>query len=606
MSLFILSGSAIAGLGGGGTPTHTWTGNISNNWSVAGNWNTHQVPGVGHSVIVDGGLNNAALSANSAQIRSLFVGGGLSLYSNGFVLQVTNNTGSTTVNGINSTLVVAPTGASFGFDTKTLELQSHGRLHLNGGSAIVREQATMTAGGRVMGTGYLEVTSASPAAFNGGAGSDITASGGELEINVVGGGSIAVPPVMYVLTNADLLLNGPLFLPVNNVNLQGGSGFSSANNWMLAGTLAANTAGGSTASVYGNGTGSIEGAISVANNSHLRFDTNVNFESTADVSIGSGGTLELNEFLTSDAGHLTTIAHNGRLLLNAAHSGSGWDGNINSTAGIIETNAPFGLRVDGALTLGSFGGLRTILTGSSSVIATGTVSAPGLGAIVNGTFDVSGSANMSLGLNASIIVNGNMILRANSTSFGAGVISVQPGGQLQIQQNANVGVDIVNAGDFRLGTFSNQNVVEINGTFNQAATGRMLMDIGGEGESQRDFLQVWDDATLAGTLHISLLNGFVPEVGSQYQVLAANSIAGGFTAVTGAPGFSISQQGNSVFVTYDGVGLLGDINNDGFVNVTDLLMVIAAWGAVGANPADVNGDGLVNVTDLLIVIANWT
>lgn len=52
----------------------------------------------------------------------------------------------------------------------------------------------------------------------------------------------------------------------------------------------------------------------------------------------------------------------------------------------------------------------------------------------------------------------------------------------------------------------------------------------------------------------------------------------------------------------------GDLNNDGSVNVTDLLGVIGAWGACPAPancPADRNFDGTVNVTDLLQVIGTW-
>lgn len=50
-----------------------------------------------------------------------------------------------------------------------------------------------------------------------------------------------------------------------------------------------------------------------------------------------------------------------------------------------------------------------------------------------------------------------------------------------------------------------------------------------------------------------------------------------------------------------------DINNDGLVNVTDLLAVISAWGTCTSPPcaADVNGDDQINVTDLLAVISAW-
>ena len=49
---------------------------------------------------------------------------------------------------------------------------------------------------------------------------------------------------------------------------------------------------------------------------------------------------------------------------------------------------------------------------------------------------------------------------------------------------------------------------------------------------------------------------------------------------------------------------LGDINDDGEVDVSDLLTIIAAWGS--DDPlADVDGDGIVGVSDLLTAIGNW-
>jgi len=47
-----------------------------------------------------------------------------------------------------------------------------------------------------------------------------------------------------------------------------------------------------------------------------------------------------------------------------------------------------------------------------------------------------------------------------------------------------------------------------------------------------------------------------------------------------------------------------DIDGDGNVNVSDLLIIIDQWGLTNS-PADVNDDGIVDVSDLLIVSDNW-
>ncbi|MBT8484820.1 MAG: hypothetical protein HKO59_11210 [Phycisphaerales bacterium] len=54
----------------------------------------------------------------------------------------------------------------------------------------------------------------------------------------------------------------------------------------------------------------------------------------------------------------------------------------------------------------------------------------------------------------------------------------------------------------------------------------------------------------------------------------------------------------------------GDVDGDGVVDFTDLLSVLAAWGACPPGgepcPADLDGDGAVGFSDLLLVLANWS
>jgi hypothetical protein len=49
-----------------------------------------------------------------------------------------------------------------------------------------------------------------------------------------------------------------------------------------------------------------------------------------------------------------------------------------------------------------------------------------------------------------------------------------------------------------------------------------------------------------------------------------------------------------------------DINGDGYVDVNDLLILIADWGTCTDNCAgDLNEDGTVDIEDLLVLIAAW-
>lgn len=55
-------------------------------------------------------------------------------------------------------------------------------------------------------------------------------------------------------------------------------------------------------------------------------------------------------------------------------------------------------------------------------------------------------------------------------------------------------------------------------------------------------------------------------------------------------------------------GELGDVNCDGVVDVSDLLILLGAWGTCGDPnncPADLDGNGEVDVSDLLILLGNW-
>jgi len=79
-------------------------------------------------------------------------------------------------------------------------------------------------------------------------------------------------------------------------------------------------------------------------------------------------------------------------------------------------------------------------------------------------------------------------------------------------------------------------------------------------------------------------------------------------------GYSLSGFDGVVFADLfvatlkDDAPCVGDLNSDGVVNVSDLLILLGNWGTCDdcSNcPADLNYDCTVNVSDLLILLGNW-
>jgi thermitase len=50
---------------------------------------------------------------------------------------------------------------------------------------------------------------------------------------------------------------------------------------------------------------------------------------------------------------------------------------------------------------------------------------------------------------------------------------------------------------------------------------------------------------------------------------------------------------------------LGDLDGNGVIDVTDILLLLDAWGQVHSS-ADLNGDGVVGVDDLVTLLGGWT
>lgn len=78
-------------------------------------------------------------------------------------------------------------------------------------------------------------------------------------------------------------------------------------------------------------------------------------------------------------------------------------------------------------------------------------------------------------------------------------------------------------------------------------------------------------------------------------------VGGSFTGAPSMENYLTKWQGCPVCIA-------PDLNCDGVVDVSDLLLLLAAWGQCPTGedcPADMNGDGVVDVSDLLILLSMW-
>jgi len=163
------------------------------------------------------------------------------------------------------------------------------------------------------------------------------------------------------------------------------------------------------------------------------------------------------------------------------------------------------------------------------------------------------------------------------------------------------------------------------GSASYGASGTFVADLGGLGVSAYDRQIYSGTAELAGTLKLEVINGYVPNVGDSFTLIAAaDGVQGTFASQTvpDLPEFwswDLDYGTNDVKVTvvtsrprHNSRKEL-DVNHDGFVSPADPLDVINYINGFGSGPLpfrsayekpfiDVNGDNAVSPSDALDVI----
>jgi len=201
----------------------------------------------------------------------------------------------------------------------------------------------------------------------------------------------------------------------------------------------------------------------------------------------------------------------------------------------------------------------TIETSGTANIVGGTTNITSM-LNLRGTLDYGGSAallNVKTNAFASF-VKGQLLAANNATFTGAngslisfkdqaqydsvghinssGIVHIA-GQPVVVQQNQSIGGsgtiegNVTNNGTIAPG--ASPGALEINGSYTQAATGSLLMEIAGTDAELFDTLSATGPASLDGLLNVALLDGFVPSASDSFRILSASSVSGTFDNVVG-------------------------------------------------------------------------
>ncbi len=277
--------------------------------------------------------------------------------------------------------------------------------------------------------------------------------------------------------------------------------------------------------------------------------------------------------LTINTGSTVTVY--GTLALGNLGSGGNLDvnGTLNWTSGTMSGSGSTNIAGGAALHIIGSGvktlsgrtlhnAATTMWTGTGNLLIrdggifknSGTFDAPSgqtISTVLGGTFNNNGTFTKSAGtstMQVNVVFNNNGLLgvQTGTLRFTGGF--TQTGGTttlysanlestsaVDIQDGALTGsgtviAHVTSGGEVRPG--GSTGVLTIAGDYTQSANGILTLEIGGSATgTERDLLDITGNALLAGTLNVSLVGGFIPEVGDTFVIVTYGDISGAFDSV---------------------------------------------------------------------------
>ncbi len=440
-----------------------------------------------------------------------------------------------------------------------------------------------------------------------------------------------------VVKNGGLLTTGTGTTTVNltgTLSIGAGGGTINANGDVVVngGTILTSASSAFNLATGKNVTVSAGGAMILSNDFSI--------SGSSQVIVNSNGGLQVNGLLDIGGSTATLIVDQGQLL--QLDPGTNLWGEF-SSATVDFSNMT-------TATLGDIEGTTlnwTVQTGASATIGNlHVVSLPEVGAVSDlGVITVNGVGSAITQTGASTLILGNQdagsatlnIQNGGTFTTGTGTTTINATGTLTLNGgtlNATT-IDHTQGGNFdfvdgtlTVGTFNgdlNQfggilapgaspGLTQVNGNYN-LIVGTLAIEIGGAlPGTDFDRVDVTGAAILSGELAVSLVNGFVPNYGDSFEFLTAGTGLNDAFTLLNFPSlplpnmaWNLVNTGSSLILSTDST-LVGDLNNDGFVGIGDLNIVLGNWNLnvpPADSRADPSGDNFVGIDDLNAVLGNW-
>ncbi|MDP6634317.1 MAG: PEP-CTERM sorting domain-containing protein [Phycisphaerae bacterium] len=554
-------------------------------------------------------------------------------------------------------------------NTSQLVVGNSGQAVLDIANGGVVTNTLAVVGGRTQGDGAVTVSgSGSSWTCSGGlyiGGSD-TDDGGTGVVTVNGGGLVDVAGVLKIWTDGTLNISGGSVIAgmledggstlnftsgsltvggdvaVGSGELLGDNQIINSNKTLVVGQT---TTIGSASTLALNGGAFSTGSL--VNNGSFVFTSGTFSLTDDDLTIGTGG--QLGDFVQLGLPQTVNVTNNVNIAASGVLSMDGGllDGAVLNNSGLIYGEG----RISAPLSNASGGEVRSATGDQLRLTGAGNTNAGRIN-IVGGTVEFTDTLiNTSDGLitgQGTLIADGGTI-NAGTVALSGGVSHVygdvdnQAAGLVVVSGGGTVSFwdDVDNQGEFRtsantsatfFGTVSGSGVFTGTGTtyFEADLTpgsspaalsfagdvvfgplANLKIEIGGaiRGD-QYDALEVGGSLTLGGTLQVELINGFVPEVDDEFEILAWDSSGGGsfgsieLPVLAGRKAWDTSELYTDGLISVIGM-LAGDTDIDWDVDDDDYNAMVAAFGAVGDWRTDFNEDGRVDLADFVLQRANF-